>query len=359
MSLTLANTAGAEARRLPRSFRYMQPMQRGDDVRRLQDMLRRADPEGAGREITVIDGLFGPAMRRAAMAFQSRAGLPDVDGVIGPDTWAALWLALDAGSLRDTTQPEARAALNTAVAESRRENGPAGVLARALPALRQFHAVFEGGLRWRLTPQGVEVEGRPLPGQSGVPLAARRAFEWFGPELRSVAIETEVPIELLVATLCTEVLGATSRYPTRDAAMRAVREEPGYISDEATPHRVSPGLTQTLISTAQQMMPEIRVTRALLFEPSRAIRAGALYIRAQAPQTRLDPPAVACAYNAGAMYLQTGARNHWRMRQYPIGTPDHADRFVIFFNQIFRLATEDATLLGDPAVPSLFRALKS
>lgn len=356
MSLNTVPTA-PDQRRLPRSFRYMQPMQRGDDVRLLQDMLRRADPDGAGREIAVIDGLFGPAMRRAAMAFQAKAGMPEVDGVVGPDTWAALLMALDAGSTQRATTPEARATLDAAVAQSRRENGAAGVLARSLPALRQFHAVFEGGARWRLTPQGVEVEGRPLPGQSGNPLAVRRAFEWFGPELRSVAVQTEVPIELLAATICTEVLGATSRYATRDAAARAVREEPGYSSDEATPHRVSPGLAQTLISTAQQMMPGIRVTRALLFEPMQALRAGALYIRAQAPQTRLDPPSVACAYNAGGMYLQTGPRNHWRMRQYPIGTPDHADRFVIFFNQILRVAAAEPALLGGAEVPSLFRAL--
>jgi hypothetical protein len=363
MSLTLTDAAAADAalaRRLPRSFRYMQPMQRGDDVRRLQDMLRRADPQGAGREITVIDGLFGPAMRRAVMAFQARAGLPDVDGVCGPDSWAALWMALDAGGIAARSEGAAaadRAALDAAVAQSRRENGAGGVLLRALPGLKVFHAVFDGGSRWRLTARGVEVEGRPLAGQAGGTQAAQNAFAWFGPEFRTAAIASEVPIELLVATACTEVLGNTRRYATRDAAMRAVREEPGYMSDDATPHRVSPGLMQTLISTAQQMMPELRVTRDLLFEPQHAIRAGALYIRSQAPQTRLDPPAVACAYNAGALYLQTGATNHWRMRQYPIGTPDHADRFVIFLNHIFRLVAADASLVGAAEVPSLFRMM--
>ena len=357
MSVTLiAPAAEAASRRLPRSFRLMTPMQRGDDVRGLQDMLRRADPDGAGREITVIDGLFGPATRRAVLAFQSRAGLPDIDGVVGPDTWAALCLALTAGGI--TAPATARGALAAAVAASRRENGAAGVLARTLPALGTFHAVFEGGLRWRLTRQGLEIEGRALPGQAGPPQATRNAFDWFGPDFRTAAVESEVPIELLVATACTESLGDTRRAATREAAMRALRLEPGYESDEATPRRISCGVMQTLISTAQAMLPELRVTRALLAEPAVSIRAGALYIRSQAAQTRLDPPAVACAYNAGAVYRQDGPRNHWKMRQFPIGTPDHADRFVIFLNHAFRLIEADPALAGPAEVPSLGRLLR-
>jgi hypothetical protein len=359
MPITLTAPPAAEdtARRLPRSFRYMTPMQRGDDVRRLQDMLRRADPDGAGREITTIDGLFGPATRRAVLAFQARAGLPDIDGVVGPDTWAALWLALGAGGIN--APATARGTLDAAVERSRRENGAGGVLARSLPALRAFHAVFDGGLRWRLTRKGLEIEGRVLPGQVGTPVAARNAFDWFGPEFRSAAIESEVPIELLVATACTESLGDTRRAGTREAAIRALRLEPGYESDEATPRRVSCGIMQTLISTAQSMMPELRVTRALLFDPAASIKAGALTIRSQAAQTRLDPPAVACAYNAGAVYRQDGPRNHWKMRQFPIGMPDHADRFVTFLNHAFRLIEADPTLPGPAAVPSLFRLLQS
>ncbi len=337
---------------LPRAFRYTLPMQRGDDVRSLQELLRRADADGAGREITVLDGLFGPATRRAVLAFQARAGMPDVDGVVGPDTWAALWLAAATRNPAATT----RGTLEAAIAESRRANGPAGVLARALPALTRPHAVFSGGPRWALTPGGVELEGRPLPGATGPTTAIRRALDWFGDAFRATARETEVPVELLLATACTEVLGDVRRHATPEAAARALRLEPGYTGDEATPHRISPGLMQTLISTAQQMMPELRVTREKLFEPLWSIRAGALYIRAQAPLTQLDPPVVACAYNAGAVHEQTGTANHWRMRQYPIGQPDHADRFVIFFNHCFREFAADPSLPGE-GVPSLFRMM--
>jgi hypothetical protein len=41
---------------------------------------------------------------------------------------------------------------------------------------------------------------------------------------------------------------------------------------------------------------------------------------------------VACAYNAGGIYPNDGPDNRWKMRQYPIGSGAHADRFVRWFN---------------------------
>jgi soluble lytic murein transglycosylase-like protein len=105
------------------------------------------------------------------------------------------------------------------------------------------------------------------------------------------------------------------------------------------------------------MMPEVAVTRASLSDPAQAIRAGALYIRSQAGKTRLDPPLVAAAYNAGGVYRQAGATNRWKTRQFPIGTGLHADRFVVFFNQAMRLVAMEPALIGAGTVPSFWRRL--
>ena len=340
---------------LPRVLRYALPMQRGEDVQALQRLLLRADPDSAAREIRVVDGCFGPATRRAVLAFQSRAGLAEVDGVVGPKTWTVLqrW--------RHGAGPRAEE-LGAAMADMARASGPGAVLAAALPALMQPHAVFAGGITWRLTADGVALGEAPVR-VSGSRLAVQRAFDWFGAELRGAAIATGVPIELLVATACTEVLGDTRRFATPEAAARARREEPGFRDDAATPHRVSIGLMQTLVSTARQVLPlpahdpaMARITATTLTDPAQSILAGASFIAAQTRRTRLDPPVVACAYNAGGVYEQRGAANHWRMRQYPIGTPNHADRFVTFFNQALHLLTEDPARAG--AAPSVRAALR-
>jgi hypothetical protein len=126
---------------------------------------------------------------------------------------------------------------------------------------------------------------------------------------------------LIVATICTESGGRAD----------AFRLEPGYISDEKTPNKVSPGLMQTLISTARDVL-QMSVDRAWLLEPAHAIEAGTAYIARQSCSTRLDPPLVAAAYNAGRLAHQSGSHNRWKLRQYPLGTSAHCDRFVAFFN---------------------------
>lgn len=187
-------------------------------------------------------------------------------------------------------------------------------------SLSEWHG-FETSVRWRLVATGVEIEGSGVERTPGPPATARRVWENFGEAINRTARARRVPCELIVATICTESGGKPD----------AIRLEPGYSSDEATPAKVSVGLTQTLISTAREAM-QATVDRQWLLQPANAIEAGTAYIATQARMSSLDPPLVAAAYNAGRLKFQDGAENRWKLRQFPIGTGKHCDRFVRFFN---------------------------
>jgi hypothetical protein len=186
--------------------------------------------------------------------------------------------------------------------------------------LGDFHA-FQDGVSWRVTPRGVEIQDSGVERSAGQPITATRVWDRYGQAVNAAAKAYRVPAELIVATVCTESAGKAD----------AVREEPGYTSDEATPNRVSIGLTQTLLSTAREAM-QMSFDRNWLLDPANAIEAGTAYIGQQSRLTSLDPPLVAAAYNAGALKYQNGSQNRWKLRQYPIGTGAHLDRFVRFFN---------------------------
>jgi murein L,D-transpeptidase YcbB/YkuD len=62
------------------------PRMRGDDVRRWQQRMR-----DRGWRIDV-DGIYGPQSAGIARQFQREKGL-QVDGIVGPRTWAAAWTA--------------------------------------------------------------------------------------------------------------------------------------------------------------------------------------------------------------------------------------------------------------------------
>ncbi|MGZ8649342.1 MAG: transglycosylase SLT domain-containing protein [Solirubrobacteraceae bacterium] len=188
-------------------------------------------------------------------------------------------------------------------------------------SLQELHRAFEGGVRWRLTAGGVEVEGSGVERTKGAPITVKRIWDTWSREINATARARRVPCALIIATIATESGGKAD----------AVRLEPGYTSDEATPHKVSPGLMQTLISTARDAM-KLSFDRAWLLEPANSIEAGTAYIAQQGRLTELDPALVAAAYNAGGLHQQTSTQNRWRLRQYPIGTGKHCDRFVAFFN---------------------------
>lgn len=189
-------------------------------------------------------------------------------------------------------------------------------------ALTDFHRRFDDSVRWRLTPDGVEIEGSGIERTKGNPATVTKVWESYSAEINRTARSRGVPCALIIATICTESGGRAS----------AIRLEPGYKSDQATPGKVSPGLMQTLISTAREAMKDNSIDRDWLLKAGNSIEAGTAVIAKQSSKTHLDPPLVAAAYNSGGVYEQTGANNRWKLRQYPIGTSAHCDRFIKFFN---------------------------
>lgn len=293
---------------------FTQPMMRGEEVFLAQRLLN----ERAGAALKP-DGLFGAATAAALRAFQRRRGLAE-DGVLGPVTWAAL---------HGAAQPALPGGIATVLD------------AAALAALQRPHGRYPDGVTWRLTPAGLEVAGQlDAPGAAEAAMAAR-VLRAFGHAIVTASVRFPVPAELVVATICTESGGDP----------RARRLEPGCdIEDPArTPRRVSAGLMQTLLSTAREALGEAAMPLAALENPTTSIRAGMAYVWRQAGVTRLDPPLVACAYNAGSLRYQDGAANRWKLRQHPIGTGRHADRFVRFFNAAMGAVQAAPEALAEPA----------
>src|SRR5262245_13587214 len=181
-------------------------------------------------------------------------------------------------------------------------------------ALSASHG-FRDSIRWRVTPRGVEVNGR-IERTPGPPNTVTNVWETYHKAINAAAVRYGVPAQLIIATICTESGGNA----------KALRLEPRYRSDEATPDQVSPGLMQTLISTARSALGNQNINRAWLLIPRNSIIAGTAYIKRQANTTRLDPPLVACAYNAGSLRYNASKKNRWRMVQYPLGTSAHCDR---------------------------------
>ena len=112
---------------------------------------------------------------------------------------------------------------------------------------------------------------------------------------------------------CTLTEGAAKNPET------CVREEPGYVSDDRTPARISAGICQLLISTARSIMKDPKIDRTWLLNPLNSIRACAAYIKHNHDHqgTDWDPIYVACAYNAGGLYENKGEANRWQFHQPP------------------------------------------
>lgn len=184
----------------------------------------------------------------------------------------------------------------------------------------------------------------------GRPLTAWHALYDFGAALGEASERFDVPIPVLFAMMAIEA----SRVPGDRSHLdpRSIREEPGYISDEKTPHRVSPGIMQTLISTARDMNARARLyvdedgelellTREDLFVAERSITLGAAYMRWQIDRVEPDeqgfapddPVLLCAAYNAGSVRETT--RNTFHLLTY--GGESRVEKYIAFHNDMLAI----------------------
>lgn len=191
--------------------------------------------------------------------------------------------------------------------------------------IREFHRFGEKGARWRCDSLGLEIEGEGFQRTPGEPRTIARIWDQWSDPIQKWAWTLGVPIELILATVATE--SHASLDPKQD------RKEPGYISDEATPDRVSIGLCHPLISTARGVTG-FAVGRAWLSVPRNNLMVASLVLRDDARATAFDPVLAASKYNAGS--LRASDKNRFGLRSH--GT--HLDRFTKFFGDAVAFIAE-------------------
>ena len=212
-------------------------------------------------------------------------------------------------------------------------------------SLHMHHRKFPGKWVWQYRPfdfgdgdrAGIALgneekdEYFPTMRTKGYPSTIGRIWDSYGEEIRLWSRKFNVPVELILACIATESGGKRE----------ARREEPGWISDDQTPHRVSVGLMQVLISTARSTLSDPDIDAEWLNIPSNSIQAGTAYIAIQERKTGFDPPLVAAAFNSGGIYKQNGEENKFKLRNYPIGTSHHIERFCSWFGDALHITRQE------------------
>ena len=223
---------------------------------------------------------------------------------------------------------------------------------------------YKGGQRWAVIDTGEIVCEDPPTGdltsefQSGFghkyrtkgdPITAWNAVQDYGAAINHASLAFNIPPRVIFAMMAIEA----RRNPKDRSHLdpRSCREEDGYISDSKTPHRVSPGLMQTLLSTAQEANETYEIYKTIsgkielleredLFIPERSIALGAAYMRTQIDRKEPDesgfadddPLLLCAAYNAGS--VRETSKNPWHLMTYG---GDRMDRFIAFNNDFVSL----------------------
>lgn len=156
-------------------------------------------------------------------------------------------------------------------------------------------------------------------------------FSTLGNDLRNVSGTTDVPIELLAASICLVAETAGASTPTYEQHLD------GFESYETTPTLAIVGCTGLRYDRALTLsgvaMPEY------VADPMTAINAAASHIIAAVPQTFYQPPIVASAYNTDGIRYDAASR--WR-----IAPATQIDRFVGFFNSVVHALQMNPPLAG-------------
>ncbi|HEX3574137.1 MAG TPA: transglycosylase SLT domain-containing protein [Rhodopila sp.] len=168
-----------------------------------------------------------------------------------------------------------------------------------------------GGVRWRLTSDGIIMENETNAERTvGEPVTVRRIWHDFGPIIKAACATHGVPAEMVVTTIAVE---------SRGIVKASLMEPDG---------RTSIGLMQTLTGTASEVMGR-PVTGRELETPEISIEAGTRYIAKNREVTNFDPILVAAAYNAGSLQPpRPEDTNPFRLRS----TGDHLIRTKLFYN---------------------------
>lgn len=247
---------------------------------------------------------------------------------------------------------------------------------------------YNDGLRWRVLQTGeVEVQGRGILRTKGAPLTMLYLVREWGAEITRAATLADIPREWLAAMITVEAArlrrrplsrlwsqvrtrikrvakGRGWRAATedqRDVLERrnhlrmdpvSVRKEPGYVSPQDTPGRISATLPQVLLSTAQEMagLMDLKITvevgesglkyemslgQVLIFDPQLALICAARYMRWQLDRYddgidghEMDFVHMTGAYNAGSVKPDTSrvGRNPFGILAYHKWRTDKAVR---------------------------------
>ena len=202
---------------------------------------------------------------------------------------------------------------------------------------------FSDGVKWGYSATGVTEDGSPP--RTNTPDLVSEVLATFGDALRETSIADDVPLELLVSSVCTfaaEAAGAAG-------AASYQRFLPSFASEDQTPQLAFVGGTGLRFDYVRQSLGAISLAD-FMSTPSNAITAASRHILSRVPETHFQVPAIASAFNADGVRLDSTSR--WRM-----ANQDQTDRFVAWFNTSVAALQADPTLAGSPQAAPTFTAV--